>query len=43
MSETKVSIRNIRRDANKKLDEEQKSKVITEDERDKGQYQEHKA
>ncbi len=33
---TKVSIRNIRRDANKKLDEEQKSKVITEDERDKG-------
>ncbi|MHC4722059.1 MAG: ribosome recycling factor [Planctomycetota bacterium] len=33
---TKVSIRNIRRDANKKLDEEQKSKVVTEDERDKG-------
>ncbi len=33
---TKVSIRNIRRDANKKLDEEQKNKVITEDERDKG-------
>lgn len=33
---TKVSVRNIRRDANKKLDEEQKSKVITEDERDKG-------
>jgi ribosome recycling factor len=33
---TKVSIRNIRRDANKQLDEEQKSKVITEDERDKG-------
>ena len=27
----KVSIRNIRRDANKVLDEEQKSKVITED------------
>jgi ribosome recycling factor len=33
---TKVSIRNIRRDANKRLDEEQKSKVITEDERDRG-------
>jgi len=33
---TKVSIRNIRRDANKQLDEEQKSKVITEDERDRG-------
>jgi ribosome recycling factor len=33
---TKVSIRSIRRDANKQLDEEQKSKVITEDERDKG-------
>lgn len=33
---TRVSIRNIRRDANKRLDEEQKSKVITEDERDSG-------
>jgi len=33
---TKVSIRNIRRDANKILDEEQKNKVITEDDRDKG-------
>lgn len=33
---TKVSIRNIRRDANKVLDEEQKNKVITEDDRDKG-------
>ena len=33
---TKVSIRNIRRDANKTLDEEQKNKVITEDARDKG-------
>ena len=32
----KVSIRNIRRDANKQLDDEQKSKAITEDERDKG-------
>ena len=33
---TKVSIRNIRRDANKQLDDEQKNKTITEDERDKG-------
>jgi ribosome recycling factor len=33
---TKISIRNIRRDANKALDEEQKNKVITEDDRDKG-------
>ena len=33
---TKISIRNIRRDANKQLDEEQKSKLITEDDRDKG-------
>ena len=33
---TKVSVRNIRRDANKVLDEEQKNKVITEDDRDKG-------
>ncbi|MCD4830573.1 MAG: ribosome recycling factor [Anaerohalosphaeraceae bacterium] len=32
----KVSIRNIRRDANKKLDDEQKAKAITEDDRDKG-------
>jgi len=32
----KVSVRNIRRDANKVLDEEQKNKVITEDDRDKG-------
>lgn len=32
----KISIRNIRRDANKHLDEEQKSKTITEDDRDKG-------
>jgi ribosome recycling factor len=31
-----VSIRNIRRDANKALDDEQKNKVITEDDRDKG-------
>jgi ribosome recycling factor len=33
---TKVSIRNIRRDANKQLDDEQKGKTITEDDRDKG-------
>jgi ribosome recycling factor len=30
--ETKVSIRNIRRDANKEADQEQKSKALTEDE-----------
>jgi len=34
--QTKVSIRNIRRDANKKLEKEQKDKVITEDDRDDG-------
>jgi len=33
---TKVTIRNIRRDGNKHLDEEQKSKLISEDDRDKG-------
>ena len=33
---TKVSIRNIRRDANKRLEEEQKGKVITEDQRGRG-------
>ena len=33
---TKVSVRNIRRDANKQLDDEQKSKAISEDDRDKG-------
>ena len=32
--ETKVSIRNVRRDANKHLDELQKDKELTEDERD---------
>ncbi len=32
----KVSVRNIRRDANKALDDEEKSKVISEDDRDKG-------
>ena len=33
---SKVSIRNIRRDVNKLLDEQQKSKLITDDDRDKG-------
>ncbi len=33
--ETKVSIRNIRRDGNKAADQEQKDKILTEDERDK--------
>jgi len=33
---TKVRVRNIRRDANKRLDEEQKGKIITEDEHDQG-------
>jgi ribosome recycling factor len=32
--ETKVAVRNIRRDANKAADEEQKDKSLTEDERD---------
>jgi ribosome recycling factor len=32
--EAKVSIRNVRRDANKSADQEQKDKVLTEDERD---------
>ncbi len=32
----KVSVRNIRRDANKALDDEEKSKLISEDDRDKG-------
>jgi len=34
--QTKVSIRNVRRDANKALDDEQKAKTITEDDRDRG-------
>ena len=34
--QTKVSIRNIRRDANKHLEKEQKDKVIAEDNRDDG-------
>lgn len=33
---SKVSIRNIRRDANKHLEDEQKKKLISEDDRDKG-------
>ena len=33
---TKVSVRNIRRDANKQLDDEQKNKSITEDDCKKG-------
>ena len=32
--ETKVAIRNIRRDANKAADQEQKDKTLSEDERD---------
>ncbi|HEG42638.1 MAG TPA: ribosome recycling factor [Phycisphaerales bacterium] len=32
----KVSIRNIRRDGNKHLEDEEKAKIISEDERDKG-------
>jgi len=34
--EARVSIRNIRRDANKHIDQEQKSKAATEDEAEKG-------
>src|SRR4029077_9195333 len=34
--ESKVAIRNVRRDANKHLDQAEKSKEMTEDERDKG-------
>ena len=34
--EARISIRNIRRDANKHIDQEQKSKVLTEDEAEKG-------
>lgn len=37
--QAKVSIRNIRRDANKQLDKEQKDKLITEDDRDDGKKQ----
>jgi len=34
--QAKISIRNIRRDANKQLEKEQKDKIITEDDRDDG-------
>lgn len=37
--QAKVSIRNIRRDANKQLEKEQKNKTITEDDMDKGKKQ----
>ncbi len=37
--QTKVSIRNIRRDANKHLEKQQKEKVITEDDLEKGKKQ----
>ena len=34
--EAKVSVRNVRRDANKRFDQEEKDKTLTEDERDAG-------
>ena len=37
--QTKISIRNIRRDANKQLEKQQKDKVITEDDLEKGRKQ----
>jgi ribosome recycling factor len=37
--QTKVSVRNIRRDANKQLEKEQKDKLITEDDLEKGKKQ----
>ena len=37
--QTKVSIRNIRREANKQLEKEQKDKLITEDDLEKGKRQ----
>ena len=37
--QAKVSIRNIRRDINKQLEKQQKNKIITEDELDKGKKQ----
>jgi ribosome recycling factor len=37
--QAKVSIRNIRRDANKQLEKEQKNKIVTEDDLDKGKKQ----
>lgn len=37
--QTKITIRNIRRDANKQLDKQEKDKIITEDDRDKNKKQ----
>jgi ribosome recycling factor len=37
--QTKVTIRNVRRDANKQLEKEQKDKIITEDDLEKGRKQ----
>jgi len=37
--QTKVSVRNIRREANKQLEKEQKDKIITEDELERGRKQ----
>jgi len=37
--QAKVSIRNIRREANKQLEKQQKNKIITEDDLDKGKKQ----
>jgi len=37
--QAKVSVRNIRRDANKHLEKQQKNKIITEDELEKGKKQ----
>ena len=37
--QTKVSIRNTRREANKQLEKEEKNKVVTEDQRDEGKKQ----
>ncbi|HEW79001.1 MAG TPA: ribosome recycling factor [Phycisphaerales bacterium] len=37
--QTKVSLRNIRRDANKQLEKQQKDKLLTEDDLDKGRKQ----
>jgi len=37
--QTKVSVRNIRREANKQLEKEQKDKLITEDDLEKGKKQ----
>ncbi len=40
--EAKVSIRNVRRDANKRFDQEEKAKALTEDERDAGKEETQK-